>query len=251
MPPKSFNKPFEFSLSYKTNRLHFSVCLYCKVSFPCSHRENWFAARCECFHLIKQNSQCLFASCEFFLTRYKYSQRAANRFLRWLEQRLNKSQKTQPACKNSLHEKLFDTRLFEKDSLTGDEVEWRAVLWQHCTQLDFVLCPTFLFSLHAVTLSMIYYSTHGLKNVIYSLNTTTQLRNYQYIKDKIGHLHSLSTDEILWSKVNSSVEMYIFLTLENYLTLKNFICWEITGLVVSHDTQFINYQYSWEILVWD
>ena len=28
MPQKSFNKPFEFLL-YKTNRLHFSVCVYC------------------------------------------------------------------------------------------------------------------------------------------------------------------------------------------------------------------------------
>ena len=27
-PPKSFNKPFEFLL-YKTNRLHFPVCVYC------------------------------------------------------------------------------------------------------------------------------------------------------------------------------------------------------------------------------
>ena len=30
MPPKSFNKPFEFLL-YKTNRL-FSVCVYCNRS---------------------------------------------------------------------------------------------------------------------------------------------------------------------------------------------------------------------------
>ena len=73
MHPKSFNKPFEFSLLYKINRLHFSVCLYCKVSFPCSHRKNLFVARCECLHLIKQNSQCLFACCEFFLIRYKYT----------------------------------------------------------------------------------------------------------------------------------------------------------------------------------
>ena len=31
MPPKSFNKQFEFLL-YKTNRLHFSVCAYCNRS---------------------------------------------------------------------------------------------------------------------------------------------------------------------------------------------------------------------------
>ena len=31
MPQKSFNKPFEFLL-YKTNRLHFSVCVYCNRS---------------------------------------------------------------------------------------------------------------------------------------------------------------------------------------------------------------------------
>ena len=36
------------------------------------HRKNWFAARCECLHLIKKNSQCLFAWCELFLIRCKY-----------------------------------------------------------------------------------------------------------------------------------------------------------------------------------
>ena len=54
----------------------------CLHSF-CSHRKN-------CLHLIKKNSQCLFACCEFFLIRCKYSQRAANRFLRWLEKRLKR-----------------------------------------------------------------------------------------------------------------------------------------------------------------
>ena len=153
MPHNSFNKPFEFNLLYKTNTLHFSVCLYCKVYFPCSHRKNWFAAPCECLHLIKQNSQCLFACWEFFLIRYKYSQRAANQFLRWLKKRLNRSQKTELACKE-----------------------------QHCTPLDLVSCRTFLFSLHAVTLSMTYHSIHARKNLIYLLNTITQ---------------SLSTDESL------------------------------------------------------
>ena len=47
------------------------------------------SARCDCLHLIKKNSQCSFACCEFFLIRCKYSQRAANQFLRWLEKRLN------------------------------------------------------------------------------------------------------------------------------------------------------------------
>ena len=31
MPLESFNKPFEFLL-YKTNRLHFSMCVYCNRS---------------------------------------------------------------------------------------------------------------------------------------------------------------------------------------------------------------------------
>ena len=58
------------------------------LSLFSSHRKNWFAARCECLHLIKKNSQCLFARCEFFLIRCMYSQPAANQFLRWLEKRL-------------------------------------------------------------------------------------------------------------------------------------------------------------------
>ena len=74
MPQKSFNKPFEFVL-YKTNRLHFSVCVYC-----------------------------------------------------------NRSQKTSQHVKNS------------------DATRLRVVLF----------C-----SLHAVTSSVIYYSTHPRKNVIY------------------------------------------------------------------------------------
>ena len=43
-----------------------------------SHRKNLFAARCECLHLIKKNSQWMFARCEFFLIRSKYSQQAAS-----------------------------------------------------------------------------------------------------------------------------------------------------------------------------
>ena len=52
-----------------------------KASFPVIAK-NWFAVRCEYLHLIKKNSQCLFARCEFVLIRCKYSQRAANQFLR-------------------------------------------------------------------------------------------------------------------------------------------------------------------------
>ena len=37
MPQKSFNKPFEFLL-YKTNRLNFSVCVYCNRSQKTSQR---------------------------------------------------------------------------------------------------------------------------------------------------------------------------------------------------------------------
>ena len=37
MPQKSFNKPFEFLL-YKTNRLHFPVCVYCNRSQKTSQR---------------------------------------------------------------------------------------------------------------------------------------------------------------------------------------------------------------------
>ena len=70
------------------------VIVYCtnhyyKLSLFSSHRKNWFATRCECLHLINKNSQCLFAWCEFFLIRCKYSQRAVKQFLRWLEKRLN------------------------------------------------------------------------------------------------------------------------------------------------------------------
>ena len=36
-PQKYFNKPFEFLL-YKTNRLHFSVCVYCNRSQETSQR---------------------------------------------------------------------------------------------------------------------------------------------------------------------------------------------------------------------
>ena len=77
MPQKSFNKPFEFLL-YKTNRLHFSVCVYC-----------------------------------------------------------NRSQKTSQRVKNNSHATRLRLGLF---------------------------C-----SLHAVTSSVIYYSTHSRKNVIYLL----------------------------------------------------------------------------------
>ena len=58
------------------------------LSLFSSHRKNWFATRCEYLHLIKKNSQCLFARCEFFLMRCKFSQWTANQFLRWLEKRL-------------------------------------------------------------------------------------------------------------------------------------------------------------------
>ena len=37
MPPKSFKRPFEFLL-YKTNRLHFSACVYCNRSQMTSQR---------------------------------------------------------------------------------------------------------------------------------------------------------------------------------------------------------------------
>ena len=37
IPPKFFNKPFEFLL-YKTNRLHFPVCVYCNRSQKTSQR---------------------------------------------------------------------------------------------------------------------------------------------------------------------------------------------------------------------
>ena len=39
MHPKSFNKVFEFLL-YKTNRLHFSVCVYCNRSQMSQHVKN-------------------------------------------------------------------------------------------------------------------------------------------------------------------------------------------------------------------
>ena len=39
MAPKSFNKPFEFLL-YETNRLHFSVCVYCNRSQKTSRVKN-------------------------------------------------------------------------------------------------------------------------------------------------------------------------------------------------------------------
>ena len=38
MPRKSFNKPFVFL--FKTNRLHFSVCVYCNRSQKTSHHVN-------------------------------------------------------------------------------------------------------------------------------------------------------------------------------------------------------------------
>ena len=42
------------------------------LSLFSNHRKNWFAARCECLHLIKKNSQCLFACCEFVLIRCSF-----------------------------------------------------------------------------------------------------------------------------------------------------------------------------------
>ena len=85
-----------FQTSTHFRRL-FSLCcarsvFISQLSLFSSRRKNWFAARCEYLHLIKKNSQCLFARCEFFLVRCKYSQRAANQFLRWLEKRLKGSQ---------------------------------------------------------------------------------------------------------------------------------------------------------------
>ena len=52
------------------------------LSLFSSHRKNWFAARCEYLHLIKNNPQRANMHCEFFLIRCKYSQRAVNQFLR-------------------------------------------------------------------------------------------------------------------------------------------------------------------------
>ena len=66
------------SCVFKNIRIRVDVAL----SLFSSHRKNWFAARCECLHLIKKNSQCLFSRCEVFLIRCKYSQRSANQFLR-------------------------------------------------------------------------------------------------------------------------------------------------------------------------
>ena len=58
------------------------------LSLFSSHRKNLFAARCEYLHLIKKNSHQANEHCEFFLIRCKHSQRAANQFLWWLENRL-------------------------------------------------------------------------------------------------------------------------------------------------------------------
>ena len=86
----TFSTSWIFGYSMKYAMLGAMCCTVCLVSLSLfsSHRKNWFAARCECLHLIKKNLQCLFAWCEFFLIRCKYSQRAANRFLRWREKRL-------------------------------------------------------------------------------------------------------------------------------------------------------------------
>ena len=93
MPPKLFNKLFEFSL-YKTNRLRFSVCVYC-----------------------------------------------------------NRSQKTSQRVRRT-------------------------------TVTALVSCRSF-FSLHAVTLSMIYYSTHARKNVTYLLNNRLTF-NIFFLKDNLS-----------------------------------------------------------------
>ena len=44
MPRKSFNKPFEFLL-YRTNRLHFSVCVFCNRSQKTSQRDDFVSCR--------------------------------------------------------------------------------------------------------------------------------------------------------------------------------------------------------------
>ena len=53
MPQKSFNKPFKFLL-YKTNRLHFSVCVYCNRSQKTSKRvkNNSHATRVHTFFRV-------------------------------------------------------------------------------------------------------------------------------------------------------------------------------------------------------
>ena len=68
----------------RITRLHINSPL----SLFSSHRRNWFAARCEYLHLIKNNSQQANRHCEFFLIICKHSQRAANQFLPQLEKRL-------------------------------------------------------------------------------------------------------------------------------------------------------------------
>ena len=91
MPNGSFEiAPVVFSILRKTRLITRYRIWYFKhaLSLFSSHRKNLFAARCECLHIIKMNSQCLFARCESFLIRCRYSQRAANQFLRWLEKRL-------------------------------------------------------------------------------------------------------------------------------------------------------------------
>ena len=61
-PQKSFNIPFEFLL-YKTNRLHFSVCVYCNRSQNTSQRvkNNSHATRLFVLymHAEKLNSQTI------------------------------------------------------------------------------------------------------------------------------------------------------------------------------------------------
>ena len=43
------------------------LCFRIDLVLICLCRKNWFAARCEYLRLIKKNSQCVFACCEFFL----------------------------------------------------------------------------------------------------------------------------------------------------------------------------------------
>ena len=130
--PKFFNKPFEFLL-YKTNRLHFSACVFCNRSQKTSQR-------------VKNNSHAT------RLRLVSYFGGRSSRRSSWgpLDVRVlfakSRSQMTPQRVKN-------------KKSTTRDEVKWR-----DCC------------SLNAVTASsVIYYSTHTRKNVIYfvSYNNTS------------------------------------------------------------------------------
>ena len=70
----TFSTSWIFGYSMKYAMLGAMCCTVCPVSLSLfsTHRKNWFAARCECLHLIKKNLQCLFACCEFFLIRCSF-----------------------------------------------------------------------------------------------------------------------------------------------------------------------------------